>query len=188
MAVKTFTTEVLTSADTNTYLANSGLVYITTGTATSGTTLNITSCFSSTYDNYRVLISNYLPTGGAALTVQLGTGSALASGYYWAGVYVSAYTASPTVTGYGGANVNQYETHLVGDGTNASGGNLEIYSPNLAVRTSIMTQSVDARTGANPRIAITGFQNTNTQFTSLHLTSGATISNLTVTVYGYRKA
>jgi hypothetical protein len=189
MAIKTFTTgEVLTAADTNTYLANSGLVYITTTTATSGTTLNISNCFSSTYDNYRVLISNYLPTGGSALTLQLGTGSALASGYYWAGVYVSAYTASPTVTGYGGSNVSIYETQIVGDGTNQGAGNLEIYSPNLAVRTSIMTQGVDARTGANPRVAITGFQNTNTQFTSLHLTSGATISNLTVTVYGYRKA
>jgi hypothetical protein len=29
MAVKTFTTETLTSADTNEYLANSGLVYVT---------------------------------------------------------------------------------------------------------------------------------------------------------------
>ena len=171
-----------------TAVGNSGLVYIATATATSGTTLNITSCFSSTYNDYRVIISNYLPTSGAAVTVQLGTGTALASGYYWAGVYVSAYTASPTVTGYGGANVNQYETHLVGDGTNAGGGNLEIYSPNLATRTAIMTQSMDARTGGNPRIAITGFQNTNTQFTSLHLTSGATISTLTATVYGYRKA
>jgi hypothetical protein len=189
MAIKTFTAgEILTAADTNTYLANSGLVYITTTTATSGTTLNISNCFSSTYSNYRIVVAPYLPTSGSGIDLQLGTGSALASGYYWAGAYVSAYTASPTVTGYGSANGSAYATQIVGDGSNVGGGSIEIYGPNLSATTSILVQSMDGRTGGNPRLAITGFQNSTTQFTSLHLTSGATISNLTVTVYGYRKA
>jgi len=188
MAVKTFTTgEVLTSADTNTYLANSGLVYITSTTATSGLTVNITNCFSSTYDNYRVIVSGFKPSTGAQLLLQLGTGSALASGYYWAGAYVASYS-SFALTGYGGANVAQFETQIVGDSTNEGAGNIEIYSPNLLQRTPIMLQGIDGRTSANPRLAITGFQNTTTQFTSLHITSGATVSNLVVTVYGYRKA
>jgi hypothetical protein len=55
MAIKTFTTgEVLTAADTNTYLANSGLVYITSQTLSS-TATNIVGCFSATYDTYLVL-------------------------------------------------------------------------------------------------------------------------------------
>ena len=60
MAVKTFTTgEVLTASDTNTYLNNGGLVYIsgtTVGTGVSSVT--VSSAFSSTYDNYRVIINN----------------------------------------------------------------------------------------------------------------------------------
>ena len=56
MAVKTFTTEVLTSADTNTYLANSGLVYITSTTIGTGvSSVTLSSVFSATYDNYRVI-------------------------------------------------------------------------------------------------------------------------------------
>ena len=59
MAIKTFTTgEVLTAADTNTYLANSGLVYVksqTIGSAVSS--VNVTSAFSSTYDNYVITLS-----------------------------------------------------------------------------------------------------------------------------------
>jgi hypothetical protein len=39
MAIKTFTTgEVLTASDTNTYLANSGLVYVKSQTIGSGVT------------------------------------------------------------------------------------------------------------------------------------------------------
>ena len=58
MAVKTFTTgEVLTAADTNTYLNNGGLVWIKTATVTnaadSGTAFR--SIFTSTYDAYRIV-------------------------------------------------------------------------------------------------------------------------------------
>jgi hypothetical protein len=59
MAIKTFTTgEVLTASDTNTYLANSGLTYITQGTVSANTTLNFTSIFTSAYDNYRVVFTS----------------------------------------------------------------------------------------------------------------------------------
>ena len=72
MAIKTFTTgEVLTAADTNTYLANSGLVAIApTSVAGSGVTVsnatvtfsgssavNVNGVFTSTYKNYKVIIN-----------------------------------------------------------------------------------------------------------------------------------
>ena len=58
MAVKTFTTgEVLTAADTNTYLNNGGLVYITGGTQSGTTALNVDGCFTDTYLNYRVCLA-----------------------------------------------------------------------------------------------------------------------------------
>ena len=53
MAVKTFTTgEVLTASDTNTYLANAGLVYITSTSVGTGGSLTVSNCFSATYNNY----------------------------------------------------------------------------------------------------------------------------------------
>ena len=72
MAIKTFTTgELLTASDTNTYLANSGLVAIApTTVAGSGVTVsnatvtfsassavNVNGVFSATYKNYKVLIN-----------------------------------------------------------------------------------------------------------------------------------
>ena len=53
MAIKTFTTgEVLTASDTNTYLANAGLVYIAATTASAQTTIAIDNCFTTTYAHY----------------------------------------------------------------------------------------------------------------------------------------
>ena len=65
MAIKTFTTgEVLTSSDTNTYLANSGLVYITQATLT-GASINIQGCFSATFDSYLLQFTNTKSTSSA---------------------------------------------------------------------------------------------------------------------------
>jgi len=58
MAIKTFTTgEVLTASDTNTYLANAGLVHIKTATVTNATDSGTTwrSVFNGTYDSYRIV-------------------------------------------------------------------------------------------------------------------------------------
>jgi hypothetical protein len=75
MAIKTFTTgEVLTAADTNTYLANSGLVYITQATLT-GAAVSIQGCFSATYDSYLLQFSNAKTTGAAVNTWQLLNGA-----------------------------------------------------------------------------------------------------------------
>ena len=52
MAIKTYVSSTtLSASDMNTYSANSGLVYITEVVATSGTTLSVNSCFTSTYSN-----------------------------------------------------------------------------------------------------------------------------------------
>ena len=98
MAIKTFTTgEVLTAADTNTYLANSGLVYITSGTVSSGSSyLEILNCFSATYDNYRIVISGWQTSSNQALSYYLGTNAS--AGVYYGSVYYDQYTGSSTAT------------------------------------------------------------------------------------------
>ena len=63
MAIKTFTTgEVLTASDTNTYLNNGGLVYVSSGTFTNATTVDITG-FVSDYTLFRVFYEAYRHSG-----------------------------------------------------------------------------------------------------------------------------
>lgn len=76
MPVKTFVSgEILTASDTNAYLNNGGLVYITQATASAGSsTLSVNNCFSSTYDNYRIVISNADGSANTALYMRLRNG------------------------------------------------------------------------------------------------------------------
>jgi hypothetical protein len=175
--------EVLTAAA----MDSIGLWEIATVTATSGTTVNITNLFSSDFANYRVVISAFrVASLAAGLSIQLGTGTAVNSAYYWAGTYLSAYSASPSLTSHGAANTASIETNIVSNASTDGGGAIELYSPNLARQTNFSSIGVDGRTDGAPRLAYSGFHNGTTQFTSLHITSGVTISNMVIRVYGYR--
>ena len=70
MAIKTFTANsVLTAADTNTYLANSGLVYVTSQTVgTAVASVTVSSAFNSSFDSYKIV---YAGDGGST-TIHLG--------------------------------------------------------------------------------------------------------------------
>ena len=74
MAIKTFSTgEILTASDTNTYLANSGLVYVAKATLATNTT-DLVGCFSSTYDNYRIVLDGLNPNSSSDIYWRLQIG------------------------------------------------------------------------------------------------------------------
>lgn len=93
MAIKTFTSgEVLTASDTNTYLNNGGLVYITQGALTSSTAaLTFNNVFSSTYDNYKIVVDQFRPVNtlqGLRMRLRV-SGADIASDYNYSasGIY-----------------------------------------------------------------------------------------------------
>jgi hypothetical protein len=182
MAIKTFTTgEVLTAADTNTYLANSGLVFVksqTIGSAVSSVV--VSNVFSATYDNYLIQLSGGVSSADANLRLTLG---ATVTGYYVGGLFVS-YTAA-TVTG---TNTNNGAFIDIGYGsTNALSGRGEIESPFLAKRTVFRTNPISSST-TYPFGIFGGFLNDATSYTAFTITpSGGTMTGGTITVYGYRK-
>ena len=66
MAIKTFSSgEVLTASDTNTYLANSGLVYLGAVSYTSAGAVSANNVFTSAYRNYR-FVGAHAPSSGLA--------------------------------------------------------------------------------------------------------------------------
>ena len=182
MAVKTFTTgEVLTAADTNTYLANSGLVYITSTTIGSAvSSVTVSNVFSSTYDQYLITFAGGTATTTNLISLQLG---ATATGYYEVrpGVVIATAATVNNVTNNGTFfYVGQYTTtgktlHTV------------LMNPNLATETQHFSQGYSYNTTA---IALsTGFLNNTTQYTAFTLAALAgTWTGGVVTVYGYRKA
>ncbi len=183
MAIKTFTSgEVLTASDTNTYLANSGLVYVKSQTIGNAvTSVQVTNAFSSTYDDYLVLISGGAGTQNDSIfTMTLG---ATNTGYYFALIY-SSY-GSGTVSTAGSANVSNFN-YLGGSHTDGLRANITIQSPFLSKPTGVSAPvSNRINWGGNT----TGYLNNTTSYTdfTLGVTSG-TITGGTITVYGYRKA
>jgi hypothetical protein len=181
MAIKTFTTgEVLTAADTNEYLANSGLVYVTSATAGSAvSTLTVSSCFSATFDNYRIVVSG---------------GTASASGnnmlFQLSGITGSVYQAAGYFVTYGTATVSAYApaasaSWLIGFfGQNNSAVTMDLINPFAAKQKGMNTIS-----SAQFNYSFTGECTSTTSATGFTLTpAGGTFTGQTVTVYGYRKA
>jgi hypothetical protein len=183
MAIKTFTTgEVLTAADTNTFLANSGLVFVKQQTVGGGvTSVSVTDAFSSTYDNYRVIYSGGTAASPASLTFAL-TGSA--TGYYSA-VIGTAYAGGTN----GIAESNSTLMSFAGIGT-AQGNSLDLtlYNPFSTFRTGIQfTGRVDMRSNGVAFVG-GGYHDVASSFTGFTMTCGAALTGGIIYVYGFRKA
>ena len=192
MAIKTFTSgSVLTAADTNTYLANSGLVYITEATASNtATALNITSCFSATYDNYRIEISNIRSSSAANISWQMlnGTTPVTTATYNFAYVGISTLNASTNTYG-----ASQTSSFICGISSTSDTGNsvvLDILNPFLARRTVALGNSINLNGGLNGFDIRNGGGNHESPVSYDGIRILASAGNITFTarVYGYRQA
>jgi hypothetical protein len=181
MAIKTFTTgEVLTASDTNTYLANSGLVYVTSATIGSAvSSVTVSNCFSSTYNNYKILVSGVAAASASDnLIMTLNGGTTEYYGNLIYGLYSGAASLYAPVNNAANWPYMGYSTFTSGIMTT-----IEVINPNLAEYTAMQSVYVNAG-GAG---TFTGFRNTTTQHTGFTLApTVGTITGGTITVYGYR--
>jgi hypothetical protein len=183
MAIKTFTSgEVLTAADTNTYLANSALQYIKTQTVTAGSSNTvITGCFPSTFNSF-LFNFNMTATASSDAQIQFQVGGVTSVvNYSSAGYYLD-------ITGSSNFPVNSVAAANFGAmGVSAAlgvTGQLTVNNPNLARRTTfsstyIRDDFVSAKFGAHT-VA--------TAYDAMVVTCGAGTFGGTITVYGYRIA
>jgi hypothetical protein len=186
MTVSTPTTagQILTSAYVNNNI-NSGLVYIAETAFTTTATPFINGCFTSTYENYRIVINC---RGSADTAVNLRLRSATSTPETGA-----VYDRFGFEAGTSYSNINS------ANGTNA------LISSVSPTSTSSMTATIDAFnpqiSGINTNLMITGFNpnngamyimtnrvETSTQYTGLELTPSTGTITGTIRVYGYRQA
>lgn len=187
MAIKTFGAgAVLTASDTNTYLANSGLVYVTSVTFSAQSSVSINNCFNSTYTNYRIMLNLNGSSAGAYASFRLrASGSDRSSTDYFMAGYYSSWNGGLNAYNAGG----QTSMSSVGSwgGNIASGCSIDIFSPAVSTdRTNWSVRVVDAGAGVvysrDTVFAVTEAQDGFTVYPSAGTMTG------TITVYGYRKA
>lgn len=192
MAIKTFTSgETLTASDTNTYLNNGGLVYITKTTFSSSVAVNVDNCFTSNFTNYVIALNMTGASANTGIYMRLRSGGTtdassiyLLSGFisYMGGVNLTAATS-------GGATTDWF-----------LGSHDTVYYPNMPFRIEVMNPQVAYRTA----IFATGWQPVNPMpyyrniggvtsntsqydgFSIIGNSASFTISG-SVSVYGYRQ-
>ena len=184
MAVKTFTTgEVLTASDTNTYLANSGLVYVGGTTFSAASTPFVNGCFTSNYQNYRIIISiSGSASSNLRLRVRYGTSTVETTAVYdrWGFSVTSGVIANLTAAGEQSLFLGGFYS---GELTPYA---MDVFSPNDASRTMIMPYSWNSATGA--QVFMPARVSTNTVYTGIEiLTDSGTLTG-SMRIYGYRQA
>jgi hypothetical protein len=154
-------------------------------TQTIGTTVGsvaVTSAFSSTYDNYKIIINGGVGSTESDLAFQLG---ATTTGYYGSLMYGSYGGGAAT----NAASSNQANFLYCGSAdTGNISSNFDVLAPNLAKKTSMNGQFVRQTTGGICG-ATNSFLNNTTQYTDFTiLASTGTFTGGTIYVYGYAKA
>ena len=187
MAIKTFTTgEVLTASDTNTYLNNGGLVYITQATLT-GVSVNIQGCFSATFDSYLFQFTNAKTAGATVSVWQLLNGATpITTATY--NVQRASLQGAAWVLSNAPAQTSGY---LITTGFDvAQGGTFTIYNPFLATQTVSQSTSIySGNVSAAYLELMPSIQTGTTSCDGIRLTaSGTSWTSGKVIVYGFRQS
>lgn len=160
----------------------SGLTLISATTIGSAVaSVTISNAFSSTYDNYKIILSGGVGSANGEFTMKLG---ATTTGYYE--FYVYGSYSSTTVSGQ---NVNNGGAWNIGYvSTNGLNLNCDIFAPNLAKNTQFAAVDGRALTTGNAVFRAGNLANT-TQYTDFTLTpDSGTLTGGVIRVYGYQNS
>jgi hypothetical protein len=184
MAIKTFTTgEVLTASDTNTYLANSGLVFVKQQTVGSGVaSVTVSDAFSATYDDYKIIMSGIVFSGLGAATYLKISGS---TGSTYFGNMIYNVPTSSAIGGVSAANGSSNGFFIATSSNSGTTDSELVISAPFLVRTSNCVGNYSGRNYNGQFSTHDSNAASSTGFTIAP--SSGTMTGGTITVYGYRK-
>jgi len=165
--------------------SSAGLTLITRQTFSAAGTININDVFSSTYDNYRIVVRNSAgTTAGMSMRLRV-SGADNSTSNYYSTVFESV---NGTSTIFPRFKVNA-TAFLDGDIDFKSDGTyiFDITAPNLTQETSFMGLWSCTATGWRSG-NINGLFNATTSFTGFSIYGASGTSTGVVTVYGYQKS
>lgn len=162
-------------------LVTGGLTLITAQTIGSAvSSVTVSDVFSSTYDNYRIIINGSTASTSLNLLMQLGSTT---TAYYRASIGFTYGGATNS-----GALSNTSAFNLVSADANGFSASADVIQPFLAARTTLVTLNPTIDT-AGTLYMHGGYQNSATSFTGFTLTtSTGTVTGGTIRVYGYQNS
>jgi hypothetical protein len=182
-AIRTLGSSVDTSLFNITTGKNVGLVLLNTTTMTAVSAQSVNDVFSTTYDNYRILVSMTGTTSQQAnIRFRVGGVDASGSNYNFGRVSVVASaiagstSTSQTVGGVGNF-ANAERSFITAD----------IFNPFLAVNTQWASSSNQRQQSDFAVYNYSGSHNVDTSYTGFTLSAATGTLTGTISVYGYRK-
>jgi hypothetical protein len=162
-------------------------VLIASGTFTGASTFDVSSCFTSTYKNYRIMINNDSSTTSDQVYFRWLTGTVTPdtnSIYFYSGSFAqtgggsfAAITATADSKGHLGVNYSSGPDNLI---------DVEINSPNLAKRSGWIYRCIGpSATNGLQTFWGAGSTNSTTQYTGFRLVANSGTFTGSIAVYGY---
>ncbi len=151
-------------------------------TFSAASTVSLNGCFTSTYDNYKIIVSNLTASTGVSVYMRLRTsGTDNSSNIYY---QQQQFNSSTTVS-----TVRQTSTQwTVGaaEATNANFSTLELFSPQTTTRTKGLVTWVQGTITTPETLFQTMTHDSATQFDGVTIISSSGTITGTVRVYGYK--
>lgn len=170
--------------------ASSGaLTFISTQTFSGASSYSFDNIFTSTYENYQIIITLDSVTGQQSFTMKLrASGSDTSANYDGLHFYANNEGVG---TNYNGAGTDEWGT-IINDGTNGSTdkgmANIYLIKPQVAEITQILLDYCGYdNQGESQRGIMSGYQNSTTQFDGIKLIAGNTFTGR-ITFYGLQKS
>jgi len=188
-AIRALGTAIDTSMNTALGTKKSGLVLLNTTSFSGVASQAVNSCFSATYDNYRVVVNidSISSTGAAILNVRFGTSGTpnTNASYNLKGVYVDSAAATFLIqTGATSA----YIVTVPGNTTTEMNAQFDVINPFTTKNTVFNGFGSGSRTQANFRNqTYSGHFDATTSFTDIIILPSANNITGSISVYGYNK-
>jgi len=168
--------------------ASAGALVFTGGTTiSSSTSAVVNGCFSSTYDNYKIVItvdSNNLSNQDFFMRLRVGT-TDTTSNYNVQRIYAQGTTLATdqNVNGTGAWYLLTFDSSF--SGYNSL--DMTVFNPNRAVRTNALYNSASRTSTTLSQMPIAGWQTDSSQFTGINVYCSQNWSG-SVRVYGYQNS
>jgi hypothetical protein len=191
MAIKTFTDlTTLPASDINTYLANSGLVYVTQTNFTNSTAVLVDGCFTSSFTNYRILVNFTSASTNNSILFRMRSGGTtnISSNYTWGGFISYSGSAILASSNSGGTATSWVITELDTANFPNTPSAIELMSPETTFRTAIFANGFTPVSPQSYYRHIGGIMSVTTSYDGFAIVPSAGNVTGTVTVYGYRTA
>jgi hypothetical protein len=163
-------------------LSGSGLVHIATSTFSAQTAIQVNSCFSAEFDNYKVIFTNLvIASGDPLMSYQMVNGSTPFTGAN----YNSQILGAQGTSVFGNNVTNQTSGRVGGVGPGANYLSLEVSAPFLAANTK--TNSFDNYFGNNIELQFSRVA-TSTSYDGIRFSIASSTMTGNIRIYGYRNA